>query len=84
MHSAAIPPAGFAFVYFPQNESGEFQVLLSAHPLPYHVIAISRSSAELMIWQRFACKHMGASAHMETLHYIGRAVLKAGVKWDLE
>lgn len=49
MHSAAVPPAGFALVYFPQNESGGFQVLLPAHPLPDHVIAISGSSAELMI-----------------------------------
>lgn len=49
MHSAAIPPAGFAFVYFPQNESGGFQVLLPAHPLPDHVIDISRSFAELML-----------------------------------
>lgn len=49
MHSAAIPPAGFAFVYFPRNESGGFQVLVPAHPLPDHVIAICRSSADVMI-----------------------------------
>lgn len=48
MHSAAIPPAGFAVVYFPQNESSGFQVLIPAHPLPDHVFAISSSSAELM------------------------------------
>lgn len=49
MYSAAVPPAGFAFVYFPQNESGGFQVLFPAHSLPDPAIAISRSSAELMI-----------------------------------
>lgn len=49
MHSAAIPLAGFAFVHLPQNEGGGFQVLVPAHPLPDKVIAISRSSAELMI-----------------------------------
>lgn len=32
----------------------------------------------------FACMCKGVSAHMEMLHYIGRAVLKAGVRWDLE
>lgn len=49
MHSAAIPPAGFTFVYFPKNETGGLQVLFPAHPLPARVPAISRSSAELMI-----------------------------------